>query len=69
MNLLFEPMTSCCLHLSVKVVFLMAIASAGRVGELRALMADSPYIVFHRDKVSLRMHSSFLTKVYLLYFI
>lgn len=53
MNLPFEPLTSCSLlHLSMKGALLMANSFAGGEGELRALMVDPSYTVFHKDKVS-----------------
>lgn len=51
------------LHLSMKVVNITAITFARRMGELRALMAVPPYIVFQRDKVSLRLHPKFTPQV------
>lgn len=60
---LFDPLVSCSVtHLSMKVVFLDAITSVRRVGELGALMADPLYTVFHRDVVSLRLHPKFIPK-------
>ena len=49
--------------LTWKVVFLLAITSAQRASELRALRVDEPYLVFHRDKVVLRPDTTFLPKV------
>lgn len=58
------PLMTCSMsHLSMKVAFLVAITSAGRVSELGALMADPLYTVFHREKVSLWFHPKFLPKV------
>ncbi|KAG6937283.1 hypothetical protein G0U57_010273 [Chelydra serpentina] len=60
----FEPLASCSLlYLSWKVAFLVAITSARRVSELKALLCDPPYTIFHKDKVQLRPHPSFLPKV------
>ncbi|KAG6932311.1 hypothetical protein G0U57_021645 [Chelydra serpentina] len=60
----FEPMATCSmLYLSWKTAFLVAITSARRVSELRALTSEPPYTVFHRDKVQLRPHPAFLPKV------
>lgn len=46
----------------MKVVFLVAITSARRVGDLEVLMAVPPYMVFHKDKVSLRLYPKFIPK-------
>lgn len=52
----FEPLATCSMSLlSRKAAFLLAITSAKRVDELRAIMADPPFMVFHKDKVSLRI--------------
>ncbi|XP_073211168.1 uncharacterized protein [Lepidochelys kempii] len=60
----FEPLAICSLlHLSWKVAFLVAVTSARRVSELRALTSEPPYTVFHKDKVQLRPHPKFLPKV------
>ncbi|XP_074840674.1 uncharacterized protein LOC142007924 [Carettochelys insculpta] len=60
----FEPLASCSvLFLTYKVVFLVAVTSARRVSELRALTVDPLYTVFHKDKVKLRPHLAFLPKV------
>ncbi|KAG6936020.1 hypothetical protein G0U57_013534, partial [Chelydra serpentina] len=60
----FEPMATCSmLYLSWKTAFLVAITSARRVSELRALTSEPPYTVFHKDKVQLRPHPAFLSKV------
>uniref|UniRef100_A0A8C4YQU8 Dedicator of cytokinesis 7 n=1 Tax=Gopherus evgoodei TaxID=1825980 RepID=A0A8C4YQU8_9SAUR len=60
----FEPLATCSLlYLSWKTAFLVAITSARRVSELRALVVDPPYTVFHKDKVQLRPHPAFLPKV------
>lgn len=45
----------------MKMTFLVAIPQP-RVSELAATMADSPYMIFHKDKVSLWLHSNFLPK-------
>ncbi|KAM7139060.1 uncharacterized protein RBU57_016237 [Macrochelys suwanniensis] len=48
----FEPMATCSLlYLSWKTTFLVAITSARRVSEIRALTSEPPYMVFHKDKV------------------
>nr|XP_032642405.1 uncharacterized protein LOC116828359 [Chelonoidis abingdonii] len=60
----FEPLATCSLlYLSWKTSFLVAITSARRVSELRALVVDPPYTIFHKDKVQLRPHPAFLPKV------
>nr|XP_008164931.1 uncharacterized protein LOC101944505 [Chrysemys picta bellii] len=60
----FEPLAMCSLlYLSYKVAFLLAITSARRVSELRALTSEPPYKVFHKDKVQFRPHPGFLPKV------
>lgn len=51
------------LSLSYKVGFLVAITSARRVSELRALTSEPPYTVFPKDKVQLGFHPAFLLKV------
>ncbi|EMP40102.1 Netrin-G1 [Chelonia mydas] len=61
----FEPMaTRSLLHLSMKTAFLIEITSARQVGEMGALMADPPYTMFFRDKVTLLMHPRFFPKVH-----
>lgn len=60
----FEPLATCSLlYLPWKVAFLVAITSARRVSELKALTSDPPYTVSHRDKLQLRPHPAFLPKV------
>lgn len=60
----FEPMaTTSEWLLSLKTIFLVAITSARRAGELTALRADLPYIQFHPHKVILYPDISFLPKV------
>nr|XP_014437222.1 uncharacterized protein LOC106733090 [Pelodiscus sinensis] len=60
----FEPLATCSLkHLSLKVTFIVAITSARRVSELRALTIEPPYLVFSHDNVRLRPHPTFLPKV------
>ncbi|XP_034631512.1 uncharacterized protein LOC117879996 [Trachemys scripta elegans] len=55
----FEPLATCSLlYLSWKVTFLVAITSARRVSELRALTCEPPYTIFQ-----LRPHPAFLPKV------
>lgn len=48
---------------SVNIAFLTAITSARRVGELRALMVHPPYMIFYRDKGSLRLHPKFIRMI------
>lgn len=60
----FEPRATCSLfRLSMKVIFLVAITSARRVGELQALVSKPPYTIFFRDKVFFWPHPKFLSKV------
>ncbi|XP_041431344.1 uncharacterized protein LOC121397804 [Xenopus laevis] len=60
----FEPMHSISIKLlSLKVVFLVAIASARRVSELAALSCRPPLCVIHEDKVVLRTQPEFIPKV------
>lgn len=60
----FEPMAIAVTHLVTwKTAFLVAITSARRVGELRALRVDPPYFNFHSDGVMLFPDVSFLPKV------
>lgn len=62
--LLLKPLATCSLiHLYMKVIILVAITFACRISELVAIMADPPFTVFHKDKVSLRLHPKFLPKV------
>ncbi|XP_063003412.1 uncharacterized protein LOC134413212 [Elgaria multicarinata webbii] len=49
--------------LTFKVAFLVAVTSARHASELAALRIDSPYTVFHADKVVLRPDPAFLPKV------
>ncbi|KAM4012382.1 uncharacterized protein ACNLHF_004980 [Anomaloglossus baeobatrachus] len=60
----FEPLREVSLfRLSQKVVFLVAITSLRRVSDLAALSSESPFLVFHQDKVVLRPTPDFLPKV------
>ncbi|KAH1165031.1 hypothetical protein KIL84_022590 [Mauremys mutica] len=60
----FEPMATCSLlYLSWKTAFLIGITSARHISKIRALTSEPPYTVFHKDKVQLRPHSTFLPKV------
>ncbi|XP_032651201.1 uncharacterized protein LOC116833646 isoform X1 [Chelonoidis abingdonii] len=59
-----EPLGSCFFsHLSWKVTFLVAVTSARRVSEIKALTSEPLYTVFYKDKVQLRPHPAFLLKV------
>ena len=52
----FEPLESAdLLCLSAKVVFLIAITSAKRIGKLGALVTSFPYLRFFPDRVVLRL--------------
>ncbi|XP_042297706.1 uncharacterized protein LOC121916539 [Sceloporus undulatus] len=60
----FEPLATTDLRLLTwKTVFLVAITSARRAGELCALRRDEPFLRFHKDKVVLRTDITFLPKV------
>ncbi|CAJ0914774.1 unnamed protein product [Ranitomeya imitator] len=60
----FEPLSSCSLqNLAYKTVFLVAITSARRVGELQALSIREPYLLVRDDSIVLRLDPSFLPKV------
>ncbi|XP_030070322.1 translation initiation factor eIF2B subunit beta isoform X1 [Microcaecilia unicolor] len=60
----FEPLLACSLKdLTLKTVFLVAIASARRVSELQAFSCRSPFLEFSKDRVVLRPVPSFLPKV------
>uniref|UniRef100_A0A803JAC4 Tyr recombinase domain-containing protein n=1 Tax=Xenopus tropicalis TaxID=8364 RepID=A0A803JAC4_XENTR len=60
----FEPLESTNLKdLTLKTVFLMAIASARRVSELAALSSKFPWLKFHQDKAVLRTNPSFIPKM------
>ncbi|KAE8618780.1 hypothetical protein XENTR_v10009500 [Xenopus tropicalis] len=60
----FEPLESANLKdLTLKTVFLIAIASARRVSELAALSSKFPWLKFHQDKAVLRTNPSFIPKM------
>ncbi|XP_041427576.1 uncharacterized protein LOC121402927 isoform X1 [Xenopus laevis] len=60
----FEPLDDLPLKiLTLKTVFLLAISSAKRVGELHALSSDATKIQFLHDKVTLRTRENFIPKV------
>ncbi|XP_056412670.1 E3 ubiquitin-protein ligase RNFT1 isoform X4 [Hyla sarda] len=60
----FEPLQDAEIKwLSFKVLFLVAITSAKRLGELQALSANPPYTKFTPDGVLLRTIPSFIPKV------
>lgn len=60
----FEPMATAAIHLVTwKTAFLIAVTSARRVGELRALRVDPPYLTFHEEGATLFPDFSFLPKV------
>jgi hypothetical protein len=50
-------------HLTWKSVFLIAITSARRAGELHALRHSPPYVIFGTEDVTLNPDISFLPKV------
>lgn len=44
--------------------FLVTVMLARRVEELEVLMADSlPFMIFHKDKMSIRLHPKFVLNV------
>lgn len=58
-----EPLATCSVsHHSMKVTFLLAVTSSGRVNELEARMADLSYTTFPKN-VSLRLHPKYIPKV------
>jgi hypothetical protein len=60
----FEPLDQLSIeHLTWKAVFLVAICSARRIGELQALDCRPPYCSIGMAGVMLRTHSGFLPKV------
>jgi hypothetical protein len=60
----FEPLQDLSLqHLTWKTVFLVAVCSARRIGELQALDCRPPYCSIGMAGVMLRTHSGFLPKV------
>lgn len=60
----FEPLESVDLRfLTCKTTLLLALASARRVSELRALSCSAPFLIFHDDRAELRTHAGFLPKV------
>ncbi|XP_041436134.1 uncharacterized protein LOC121399455 [Xenopus laevis] len=60
----FEPLErSSVWNLTLKVVFLVAITSACRVGEISALAASEPHTVIFEDRVVLKPAFGFLPKV------
>lgn len=61
---LFEPMASCVPHLLTrKTAFLVAVTSATRVRELRALRHNPPNLIFHVESATLFLNITFLPKV------
>jgi hypothetical protein len=60
----FEPLNLASdKHLTWKTVFLVAITSARRAGELHALRHSPPYVIFGAENVTLYPDVSFLPKV------
>ena len=49
--------------LTWKAVFLVAVTSGRRVGDIHAMSADPELTVFHRDRVSIRLPDSYRPKV------
>lgn len=46
-------------------IFLIAITLAHTVSEIQAVMADPPYAVFHKNRVTFKRDQKFLSKVVL----
>lgn len=64
MKPLFEPLATCSiLQLTMKMVFLVAITSTQRVGELGALIAEPSFTVFFGEK----FHRNHILRFYLNY--
>lgn len=60
----FEPLSSCSLlHLTLRSIFYIAIASASRVSELCASSVKEPYCLLLQNRTILRPMPSFLPKV------
>ncbi|XP_063803798.1 DC-STAMP domain-containing protein 2 [Pseudophryne corroboree] len=60
----FEPLESVDLKcLTLKVAFLLAIASARRVSDLGALSCHPLFLIYHCDRAILRTHPGYLPKV------
>ena len=60
----FEPLATTDIRLlTLKTAFLVAVTTARRASELCALRVDSPYLIFHKDKVTLHPDPSFMPKV------
>lgn len=60
----FEPLASCQVKvLTFKTLFLVALVSARRVSELRALSVNTELCIFQRDSVTLRPDPVFVPKV------
>uniref|UniRef100_A0A803JTY8 Tyr recombinase domain-containing protein n=1 Tax=Xenopus tropicalis TaxID=8364 RepID=A0A803JTY8_XENTR len=60
----FSPMENISLwHLTLKTALLVAVTSARRISELRALSCEPPFTVFYPEKVVLRTMPDFLPKV------
>ncbi|CAJ0948803.1 unnamed protein product [Ranitomeya imitator] len=60
----FEPLSQSSLKvLTLKTVFLVAITSARRIGELHALSIQEPYLRVTSDNIILRLDPTFLPKV------
>ncbi|XP_068111872.1 uncharacterized protein [Hyperolius riggenbachi] len=60
----FEPLSQVSdKFLTLKTIFLLAITTARRIGELQALSIKEPYCVISEDRVTLRPDAAFLPKV------
>ncbi|XP_069828720.1 uncharacterized protein [Dendropsophus ebraccatus] len=60
----FEPIQELSTRfLTLKTIFLVAITSAKRVGEIQALSTEEPYLTVLDDRIVLKLNPSFLPKV------
>lgn len=59
----FKPIATTSLLLFMKTAFQVAINSAMGVSELHALLGDPLFIVFDKDKISLRLPLKFMPKI------
>ncbi|XP_068114992.1 uncharacterized protein [Hyperolius riggenbachi] len=60
----FEPLSQVSdKFLTLKTIFLLAITTARRIGELQALSIQEPYCVVSEDRITLRPDATFLPKV------
>ncbi|XP_068127185.1 uncharacterized protein [Hyperolius riggenbachi] len=60
----FEPLSQISdKFLTLKTVFLLAITTARRIGELQALSIKEPYLMVSEDRITLRPDATFLPKM------